>query len=63
MFHSIGRHQDTRPRVINRIPHSSIVHAGIGETVNISCTFDVGGSQEALLDVSKLHYYRWTMSI
>lgn len=47
-----ARKQETRPRVVGTEPVSAVVHAKIGDTVNISCTFDVGGSVEALMDLS-----------
>ncbi|XP_060571444.1 interleukin-1 receptor accessory protein-like 1-B [Ruditapes philippinarum] len=45
------RKQETRPRIIQTEPVNTVKHAKIGDTVNISCTYDVGGSIEALMDL------------
>ncbi|XP_052813820.1 interleukin-1 receptor accessory protein-like [Mya arenaria] len=47
-----ARTQETKPRVVQLKPNTSIVYANIGDVINISCTFDVGGSSSALMDLS-----------
>ncbi|XP_053386390.1 interleukin-18 receptor accessory protein-like isoform X2 [Mercenaria mercenaria] len=47
-----ARKQETRPRIVQTQPVNTVKHAEVGDTVNISCTFDVGGSVEALMDLA-----------
>lgn len=47
-----ARRGETRPRVTQTDPPDLVSHAVIGSSVNISCVFDVGGSQTALMGLS-----------
>ncbi|XP_052236157.1 interleukin-1 receptor accessory protein-like 1-A [Dreissena polymorpha] len=43
---------EARPRIISTFPEGSKIFAAIDQSINISCTFDVGGSDIALMDLT-----------
>ncbi|KAL4217208.1 TIR domain [Mactra antiquata] len=47
-----ARSQETRPRVIDTDPSTTVSRVQVGDTIMIGCTFDVGGSMEALMDLT-----------